>query len=311
MTKFSDTRHSTVALTTLILAELANGTKGHHLFGDLGRIKQTAQTTYYVRTDGNDANNGSANTSVGAFLTLQGAYDYICRYVDCAGFRAIIKLADGTYTGTLLTRGKAPVGGAITIEGNTVSRTSVVLAAATDTNCIEHYASGSLLFVHGVTFKPAANYDSFRVGAAAPFNFTNVAFDVTNSPRCVIGYAQSKAAVSWQDPYYEDFGSSEVIGPEGPTSVGYFWISVLGASFEADHQLDIKCDITVTEHAWLVSEGNAQADVPYTQDAASTGTVTGSRYLVNGNGVLNTFGSGDSYVPGSVAGTTATGGQVL
>lgn len=42
-----------------------------------------------------------------------------------------------------------------------------------------------------------------------------------------------------------------------------------------------------------------------------TGTATGKRYEVTGNGFMETYGGGASFLPGSVAGTTATGGQYV
>ncbi len=44
-------------------------------------------------------------------------------------------------------------------------------------------------------------------------------------------------------------------------------------------------------------------------DDQPTGTATGKRYEVTGNGFIETYGGGASFLPGSVAGTTATGGQ--
>jgi hypothetical protein len=41
----------------------------------------------------------------------------------------------------------------------------------------------------------------------------------------------------------------------------------------------------------------------------SGGTITGTRYNVNLNSVINTNGGGANFYPGSVAGSTATGGQ--
>ena len=76
----------------------------------------TANRTYYVRTDGSDSNDGLANTSGGAFLTIQKA-------IDIVGGAGRVDLqrddlgADGTYTGTNAI--KRFVGaGRCTIEGD-------------------------------------------------------------------------------------------------------------------------------------------------------------------------------------------------
>jgi hypothetical protein len=42
-----------------------------------------------------------------------------------------------------------------------------------------------------------------------------------------------------------------------------------------------------------------------------TGSTAGQRYNVSGNGVIQTYGGGANYLPGSVVGSATTGGQYL
>jgi hypothetical protein len=59
--------------------------------------QQPPQTTFYVRTDGNDNNSGFANTPAAAFATISGAmYAIKTRYISQQTIT--IRVADGTYT---------------------------------------------------------------------------------------------------------------------------------------------------------------------------------------------------------------------
>lgn len=79
------------------LTAAANGSGGG------GRAILTSNLTLYVRTDGNDSNTGTANTSGGAFLTWQGAINaYTGRY-DHAGFNVTIQAGVATTTFTIAT----------------------------------------------------------------------------------------------------------------------------------------------------------------------------------------------------------------
>ena len=72
-----------------------------------------ANTTFFVRTDGNDSNSGLVNSPSGAFLTLQGAYDYIRgNYIlgpaippARVGPGITISVQPGTYVGSLVAGG--------------------------------------------------------------------------------------------------------------------------------------------------------------------------------------------------------------
>lgn len=70
------------------------------------REQLSADRTYYVRTNGSDANTGLANTAGAAFLTIQKAINTVRDRLDLHGFKAIIQVADGTYSAPVSFMGK-------------------------------------------------------------------------------------------------------------------------------------------------------------------------------------------------------------
>lgn len=58
----------------------------------------TADRTYYVRTDGSDSNDGTADTAGGAWLTLQHAWEWVSTNLRQNGYVVTIQVADGTYS---------------------------------------------------------------------------------------------------------------------------------------------------------------------------------------------------------------------
>lgn len=60
----------------------------------------TANTTFYVRPDGDDSNDGFTNTVAGAFRTLSGAYSRVSQEYDSTGYVVTFALGiPGTYVG--------------------------------------------------------------------------------------------------------------------------------------------------------------------------------------------------------------------
>lgn len=86
------------------------------------RIPLTADTTWYVRSDGDDNNDGLTDSSGGAKATWQAAYDHVSQNFDLMGFTATIKAGDEgstkTFTGTYGIYANKPwVGGKLVIDG--------------------------------------------------------------------------------------------------------------------------------------------------------------------------------------------------
>jgi hypothetical protein len=106
-----------------------------------------AARTYFVRPDGNNANDGLSNTSGGAFLTLQGAFDAICSRIDTAGFTVTVQIADGTYTAPLVLNKAWVGGGQIVFQGNAGSPANVLISTTAN-----HCVSSSMPLPNNVTF---------------------------------------------------------------------------------------------------------------------------------------------------------------
>ena len=86
----------------------------------------TANRTLYVRTDGSDGNDGSANDAAHAFLTPGAAYSAALK-LDLNGFTVTLQLADGAYASGIAAA-SPPVGGNIVVSGNPTTPTSVAIS---------------------------------------------------------------------------------------------------------------------------------------------------------------------------------------
>ena len=143
-----------------------------------GREVLTAARTYYVRTDGNDSNDGLADTSGRAFLTLQKAWNTICG-LDLCGFIPTIKVADGTYTAgvTGLRQPFNSMGNnQVWITGNTSTPATCIINTAAAGNCF-YFQNAATLYIQGFTLTSSSgNMVSIRNYCHATFlsvNFTS------------------------------------------------------------------------------------------------------------------------------------------
>ena len=81
--------------------------------------KLSGNTTFYVRSDGSDSNDGSANTAGAAWLTIQKAINVLGGY-NLNGYTATVQVADGTYTGAVSVT-RPFVNGLVVLVGNTTT----------------------------------------------------------------------------------------------------------------------------------------------------------------------------------------------
>ncbi len=255
----------------------------------LERETLRADRTYFVRTDGNDSNAGLANTSGGAFLTIQKAID-VAASLDMGIFNVTIQVADGTYSQQI--KLKTIVGsGTVTLQGNTTTPANVTITSASFPTITND--TSTLWNLRGFTI--ACTDPSFKIGILVTNNgqisFNNLVFPTTSGGYHILATGSSKASCIG--------GSYQITGGSL-----YHLIAELGG------QIDIRnTTVTLTGTPAFTAYAFAQGCSPITLLSNTySGSATGSQYTIRGNAALYNAGA---TLPGNSGGTTATGGQVF
>lgn len=250
----------------------------------------TAARTYYVRTDGSNSNNGLANTAGGAFLTIQKAIDTVAS-LDMSIYQVTIQVVAGTYTGAVVLKNYvgalAPI-----IQGDTTTPSNVVINV-TGGDAITNDA-GPLWQIQG--FQPKTTTSGFVVRAknGGKIYFQNLDFAASADIHIYANGAATIRAV----------GNYTISGAPGGN--GIHILSADGGYVETN---SITVTLTGTP-AWTAYMVGATRNGTLSANLVTySGAATGTRYNANLNGVIYTGGGGANYFPGSVAGSTATGGQ--
>jgi len=262
------------------------------------RFKLFQDTTFYVSTTGNDANDGL--TPGTAFATGQAAWN-AATSIDLNGHNLTIQFANGTYTQPVSCAGiplGMGAGNGILLLGN-VAQQNLVTINVTNANCIGA-VRGAAVTVRGMTLQATGtttDYIGQGNALCADGATSYIAFDHITFGACGNAHLLS-------------YGGTISSGPNPFTIAGsapsHLSAEIGGVSVIADAAVTITGNPNFSQAFVSVFNGNA-----YVHGTAFAGTATGVRYNVQANGVLNTSGSGDTFLPGNAAGIVGTGGQYV
>lgn len=256
-----------------------------------GREKLTGNRTYYVRTDGNDSNDGLTNTSGGAFATIQHAINTVCDDLDLSEASVTIQVGAGTYNENVtLRRYLASYGGArITLQGDTTTPSNVVISTSSG-NCITaSYLMACSWAIAG--FKLVASSGSgIAVAWQSQVHIYEMEYGACSSRHIDVTYG----AIVYLREDYTISGSAA------------YHIMVNGQAMV----LALSSTVTLTgTPAFTYFTYVTRGGQLYIVNNTYSGSATGARYYVNLNSAIDTGASGATYLPGDTLGVTATGGQ--
>ncbi len=256
-----------------------------------GRDRLTANRTYYVRTNGNDANTGLLDTAGGAFLTLQGALDFVAG-LDFNGFTVTVSIGDGTYNAGGVVKPWVG-GGSLRIKSTTGTAGNQVITVANG-HCIRVQSPiTGLVEVDEIELRVTSTGNCILLSSSCHLQIgTNLRFGT-----CA-GYHMMSEAPGGR---FEAIGNYNIVGG----AAGHIGIFATGAHARITQ-------VTVTLSGTPAFSGGfavVEAGEAEFVSTTFTGAATGARYNVSGNGFLKTNGASGS-MPGNAAGATATGGQI-
>jgi hypothetical protein len=254
----------------------------------------SANRTYYVRTDGSDANSGLANTSGGAFLTIQKAIDIVAA-LDLSIYSVSVNVAAGTYTGTIRPR-KLTGAGTVTFTGD----------VATPANCVLSVASSTIILisvsdVSGYTF---TGFKSVSTGGGG----THIAVSAVSEVRIGAWQFGTTASGSFN---HIDASNGGTIFLDANYAISGGAGNHMIATGPGSKVIAPSRTVTLTgTPAFATAYANAflQGHILHWFSSFS-GSATGVRYNVSYGALILTFGGGANYFPGNSAGVDSTGGS--
>jgi hypothetical protein len=253
-----------------------------------GRELLTANRTYYVRTDGSDSNDGLANTSGGAFLTIQKAID-VAASLDLGLYDVTIQVGNGTYTQQLILK-QTTGAGTVYLVGDTTTPSNVTITSTISPTILSSVPS--LFDIKGFTVDCTST--DFKIALKAEngnISFGNLIFSLLSDSGYHIEANGPKAKIEASADYTVSGGATmHAISQNGGfVTVRSKTITISGTP----------------AFATSFVRARTAGVIDFVSNTYS-GSATGSRYSAILNGVV--FSSGAT-LPGNAAGTTATGGQ--
>jgi hypothetical protein len=257
-----------------------------------------APMTYYVRKTGNDNNDGLTPST--PFLTIQRAINMMNTWNN-RGYQFTIDVGDGTYEERI----DAPVingSGSCYLKGNTASPQNCVIwdnvGSSGSTACLR--CSGSLYTISGFKFISNAG-NGITAFAGAIVSVSNVEMG-----NCGRSHFETGASAEMNFPLSPAFirvsgsaqwhracigGTMRNLTIGGTPSIG----------------LDIVAGISVS--IWNYCSARGYSAEIYSNITNKGLVSSGYKYVAEKNSVVDTNGQPVDYLPGTLAGYTATGGQ--
>lgn len=258
------------------------------------RTVLTADTIYYIDvTSGNDTTgNGLIATP---WKTIQKAYNYIVNKIDVAGFTVTIQMKTaGTYASCIL---NVPINGALAIIGDVLNPKLYIIKNTAGGACA--VSQGVVVTFKGVAFEASGGAAGLNIGLlvarAAVVFYDDVAFgactdyQMHSSGGAIIFPAKAGAHTTIYAGAAVHAYSTEV---GNITMVGVLTTIQSTPAFSTAVILAQLCGVQSLQ-TWGITSGSC----------------TGTKWNISMNGAVRTDVAG-AIIPGSIAGVTATGGQI-
>jgi hypothetical protein len=272
-------------------------------------VLQSSRTFFVNGSTGNDAWDGTSATFVsgttGPWLTLQHAANQVPLY-NLNGFSITINVANGSFPLTSPISWPMQAGsGSVIIQGNHASPSSVPISNATGTVMV--FGPGTWV-LDGFTITSSGTSggdpgNGLFAGSGAVLQIKAVNFGTAPSAHMEAG---NGAIISPTGPITINSGANAAAHIFSSTNAQITFPSPSGGL----PSLTVAGPVTFSI-AFAYATVLASISGFYYAGTTGGGNVTGLRYSVQSNSVINSNGGGATAFPGTIAGSSSSGGQYL
>ena len=256
-----------------------------------------------MRTDGNDSNNGLANTAGGAFLTIQKAINALV-YLDLGLYNCKIKIGAGTYAGGINLKKYLSSGGKAILEGDIATPSNVIIEGGSGTCFNAIGTKGSSWEIRGLKNQSSNNTSNTRSGlflSNADIDIKSIDFGLMPG-----GAYSSRHIHSTNKSLLRVLGSYDISGGANMHLLcdGSATVDFRDAEAFAPVVVTLSNSPTFNNGAfwWCASMGLINC---FAGGAGLSffGSATGTRYAAYYNSLILTNGGGATFLPGNVNGS--------
>ena len=280
----------------------------------------TANKNFYVNqatgSDTLDAGRGESESK--PFKTIQAAINFVADNYNLSNYNATISIAEGySSSSEIVLKAYNTISGIIVISGPDQNDISKVKLGRV------RIENASIYRLQDLTCKPS-NADSYLVGVyalAGRIDLQNVLVDISET---VVSSGSLYALAAESTGFIRIYAtnSNEIksgctikIGSAMNAAAIYAISANSGGNIQFAADIVIDGDGTLTQTVVAMNLGVVRRTLSTFVNPGrlplftANGTVTGMRYKASGNGIIASSGGGAEFFPGTIAGTTSTGGQ--
>lgn len=277
----------------------------------------TANKTFYVNSaTGSDTLDAGRGESAGKpFKTCRAAAQYVAENYNMSSYRATILLAEGEYNeGDWVLPKFSATTGNISIEGKSkeAKKTTIVRGRVL-------LELDSVYLIRHLTIDEA---DSETYGYAVCAQAGRIdLYDVDIDVRDTVVQGGTLYPIRADGGKIRVWASNEaaLAGIEiiATNKVTGFFQATNGGTLAFSADISVRGDATVDSFAYAslagsISRSSSTLSYPgRLPNIEASGVITGKKYTVMSNGIIDTLRAGQDFFPGTIAGSTESGGQYV
>ena len=266
-----------------------------------------ANTNFYVRQDGNNANDGLANTPQRAWRTFAHALNYIASNYNFGTFNATLNIGPGEWNEILDLPKYNSTTGRFIIHGAGIAETilkSVNRSVATSRTGTGLYEIGRMSVDHQNSNQVTGVRGLFiGAGTGVELQFADLAIKIRELD---VPAVSNEAIFSATDGGFIGINAnvSIDINTDKTTSATYcFYLSGGRIQFARPNQVEGKC------YRFIHLTGSSRFSRNNANNGRFSGNLVGNRYRATENSIVSTNGNGPGFFPGDTAGDVQSGAQ--